>query len=254
MIAPARAALLTVAAIALGACDQRADFGTAAASDEARFGRETLALLLQGDVAAVRSRMDPKVAREATPAALASLLAERPPGAPSASRLVAFDQFVAGGVRRADFTFEFTYPQGFLLGLVVVDSSGPVPVIAGLHLKRMAASLERVNAFRWSGRTARHYLVLLACVLVPLTIGYALVACAREEGLRLRWAWLLFIAVGIGRLGLNWTTGAVFVRPSILFLGTSAWRAGPYAPWFLSFALPVGAVAFLARRRVSRRG
>ena len=50
--------------------------------------------------------------------------------------------------RRADFTYEYTYPDGYLLGMVVVDTSTGDPLVTGLHLKRMAVPVEELNALR----------------------------------------------------------------------------------------------------------
>ena len=62
--------------------------------------------------------------------------------------------------------------------------------------------------------------------------------------------WYLVIVVGLVQFQLNWTTGALGVVPlSLLLLGIGFARAGPYAPVLLSVALPVGAIAFLLKRR-----
>lgn len=225
-------------------------YGTAAASDEARFGRETLALLLAGDLDATRARMSPNAARQATREACERMLAERPPGTPVGEpKLVRFDQVVSGDSRRADFTFEYAYPEGYLLAAVVVDTSEPAPLVTGLHLKRMTVPVERLNAFRLRGRTPRHYAMLAAALMVPALIVYALVACVRTPGLRYAPAWLALIVFGIGAVTLNWSTGRLAVRPSVAFLGASLWRNGPYGPWLLTASLPAGALTFLALRR-----
>jgi hypothetical protein len=244
-----RAFLLAAILVAV-ACDRPSLYGTAAASDEARFARETLALLLAGDLDAMRARMSPNAARQATPAACGRMLAERPPGSPTGEpKLVRFDQVVSTEERRADFTFEYAYPAGYLLAAAVVDSSGPTPVVTGVHLKRMTVSVERLNAFGLRGRTTRHYTMLAAVLMVPALIVYALVACVRTPGLRYRPAWLAFILFGIGVVTLNWSTGRLAVRPSVQVLGASASRNGPYGPWLMTSSLPVGALAFLALRR-----
>jgi hypothetical protein len=247
-------AVVALALLGAWACVDRTHPGAAARSDEAQFARETLALLLRGEAPAVRARMSPHTARQATPDAMDRMLAERPPGAPGQEpRLVRFDQVVTAEVRRADFTFEYTYPQGYLLATVVVDTSDGAPRVTGVHLKRMALPAEQLNAFRLSGKSPRHYAMLAAALLAPAVIAYALVACLRTPGLRFAGAWLAFIAIGLGALTLNWSTGRLAVRPTVLVGGVSLWAAGPYAPWRLSVSLPVGALAFLAlRRRRSR--
>ena len=51
--------------------------------------------------------------------------------------------------------------------------------------------------------------------------------------------------IGIGKLSMNWTTGAVGVQPlQFQLLGAGIFRAGgPYLPWIVSVSLPIGAIA-----------
>lgn len=254
-MSPRARLLLASLVLASVACDGRKPLQQAAGSAEGRFARETLELVLRRDVAAVTRRMRPEVAARLTPDAAAGMLAEIPDGAASTPLLVGADSFRSDRTQRAQFTYEYPFPRGYLLGLVVVDSSGPEPVVMGLHLKRMPDSLARVNAFGFAGKTARHVLVFAAGLATVALILYALGACLRTRGLPRKWLWLLFVAIGIGRIRLNWTTGDLQVIPlSFRLLGVGFVAAGPYAPWFLSVSLPVGAIVFLAlRRRLAAR-
>lgn len=52
------------------------------------------------------------------------------------------------------------------------------------------------------------------------------------------------------RFQFNWTTGALGIQPiSFALLGAGCSRAGPVAPYVITLAFPVGAFAFLRKRR-----
>jgi len=236
-------------ALLAASCSPYQVLDDAASSPAGLFAKESVALLLSNDLATLSRRFTPDVAPSATPEALARIRTEIPAGEASGPRIVGFESFRSGQVRRATFTYEYAFPGEYLLALVVVDSSGPAPLIAGLHVKRMPDSLARLNAFRLDGKSPRHFVVLALTVLVAAFVLLALVVCARTP-LRRKWLWLLFVAVGFGKLTLNWTTGAVGFSPiAFQLLGASAFAAGAYAPWILGVSFPLGAIVFLARRR-----
>ena len=97
-----------------------------------------------------------------------------------------------------------------------------------------------------------HYMVLLltiACVL--LTLGAAVVVWRTAP--RRRWVWTGVALLGLGRFGINWTTGETFFNPLVLqMFGGGFVRTGYVGPWFLSFGLPAGAIYALWRVRQSR--
>jgi hypothetical protein len=114
----------------------------------------------------------------------------------------------------------------------------------------MAQSLQEYNRFALVGKNAIHYIVLSLVVAVPLFIVYALVLCLKTPIARRKWLWMLFIALGFSRLSFNWTDGAYKIQPiSFSLLGAGFLKAGPYAPWIFTVAVPVGAIVFLVKRR-----
>jgi hypothetical protein len=243
-----RRVLLPLLLLAASTACHREDLDAAARTPQASFARESLALLLKKDAGALATRYAPDVAAAATPDVTRRMLDQVPPGTPSEPILVGAEFFERDTVQRSQFSYEYAYPSGYVLGLVVVDSSGPAPLVAGIHLRRMPDTLARVNAFRLAGKSRRHFAVLAAALAVAAFVLYALVACARTP-LRHRWLWLCFVALGLGRASLNWTTGDLRFTPLwVQPLGAGASAAGRYAPWFVTVSLPLGAILFVALR------
>ena len=117
----------------------------------------------------------------------------------------------------------------------------------------------RANAFSLTDRPMREYAFLALAALSPLIIIIALISLARSLRVRRKGLWMLGMIIGVGALTMNWTTGAVGLRP--LFIdpfGLWVLHADtPAAPWMITVSLPVVALVYLLLRllgwpRVSR--
>lgn len=67
-----------------------------------------------------------------------------------------------------------------------------------------------------------------------------------------KWPWMIFILLGVGKVAVNWTTGEWQVMPLAVQLFSVSALSDSYGPWELAVSFPLGAIAFLARRRVLR--
>ena len=65
----------------------------------------------------------------------------------------------------------------------------------------------------------------------------------------LKWPWALFILFGIGSFRINWTTGETQLSALALRLLGASVTGTLYGPWILSVSFPLGALAFLFRRK-----
>lgn len=236
-------------------CSPRAWLESQATAKETLLAKEAVTQLAHKDVDGLVSRLTPELREQLTPDLLAKMLAEIPPGAPADPTLVGYHHFASPGTTRAQLSLQYRYPEAYLLAHVQVRTVSEVSHISSLYVQRIPDSLEKLNAFRLSGRRARHFVVLAFAIVIPLFVVVMLVLCARTPNLRRKWLWLLFVAFGWGQLSLNWTSGALSFRPlNIQLFGAAAMAAGPYAPWILSVSLPLGAAWFaLARWRRTRR-
>lgn len=127
--------------------------------------------------------------------------------------------------------------------------------IAGFNMRIMGAPLEKINAFTLAGKGVGQYLFLVAAVAAFAVSVLALVRCARTRGLRRKWLWLVFIAVGFVAFSMNWTTGVAEMRPlSINLMSAAVVRDGWLGSWTVTFSVPLGAIWFLIRHRNKGRG
>jgi hypothetical protein len=64
--------------------------------------------------------------------------------------------------------------------------------------------------------------------------------------------------MGIGKLSVNWTTGACIFSPFSIQLFGFGMSCEEYSPWIISFSLPLGAILFIIKQKqlscVERRG
>jgi len=231
------------------ACTPRYWLTKAGASEETRFAKESIGLLLSGDLEALTPRLAPNLRNESTRATLTRMAKGIPPGQAGEPVLVGYNRISSPRFTQTAVSLQYPFPGSFLLVQANVQSSGGAWSLSGLHIQRLTDSLDRLNAFRLAGKLPRHYVVFAACIVVPSLILFALVRCVRTPIPRRKWLWIVFVLFGVGQAGINWTTGEMGVNPfSLQLFGAGAMAAGPYAPWFLSFSLPVGAMWFLWRR------
>jgi hypothetical protein len=153
-----------------------------------------------------------------------------------------------------NITFEYQFPEKWLLANVVLQKKGETITIVGFNVNEIPDSLENLNRFTLKNKSFPHYLVLLFAILVPLFSLYVLVLCLRTKIERRKWMWVISIVLGVGKLGINWTSGQLQVMPlSVQIFGAGA-LAPLYGPWVISVSLPLGAIVFLLRRRKSAGG
>jgi len=164
--------------------------------------------------------------------------------------LVGYNYFSFPSSKQALVSLQYPFPDAYLLVQVGVQSSGAGSSIYFLHFQRLPDALDKLNAFVLRGKSLRHYLFLALAVAIPALVLVCLVLCLRAPLPRRKWLWVIFVSLGYGQFTMNWTTGEVGMRPiSLQLFGAGAQAAGPYAPWFVSFSAPLGALVFLYRRR-----
>jgi hypothetical protein len=152
-------------------------------------------------------------------------------------------------------SFETSYPDKYLLtSMSLREKDGASLSWTGINVQPIRAPLEEINRFSFAGRSQVHY-DFLAGMLVCLgvVVAAAIQWGRHRKALRHKWIWLAAILLGVGKLSLNWTTGQIMVQfINLQLLGVGVWREGASGPWLLQVALPVGAVIFLVRKRLSK--
>jgi hypothetical protein len=154
------------------------------------------------------------------------------------------------GVRHVNMTYELHSARGWTVANVAtVDSAGGW-FVEGVSVTPIDRPLEETTRFTLRGKTAVHYLWLLLTILALVVSQATAVWIASRRAMPRRWRWVLASLIGLGGFSLNWTTGETAIRIiNLQLVSAGVVRAGSAAPWILTFALPVGAIAALFRYR-----
>lgn len=149
----------------------------------------------------------------------------------------------------------FTYETGSANRWAVIQvglvSQGEKTALDSVFIQPLDRAPTSVNALTLQGLDNRHYAWLIAMTLAVVTSLAALVLVIRTRGLRLKWLWAVGVLFSFVTFSLDWATGAWAIQPiSFLLLGAAGMQAGPLAPWIMSFALPLPAIAFLILKAI----
>jgi hypothetical protein len=210
--------------------------------------RRYVDMLRQNSFDQIEQDMDPGLKDSNLRGTLASMAAMFPSQEPVSTKVVGFRSLL-GDVRHTEITLEYEFPQKWLLATVVTQKSGEVMTIVGFHVTPIADSLENLNRFTLVGKGTTQYSILSLAVLAPLFTLYVFVLCIKTRMGKKKWLWLILIAVGIGKLAVNWTTGQVLFTPLAIQVPAAGANAQPYGPWLVYVSIPFGAIIFLIMRK-----
>jgi hypothetical protein len=233
--------------LCLAACSQKAWIDRLASTQEQRLAIETAQELRDGKVNKLADRAEPQLKAE-LPRAAAEVrpILARAYG-PFAIQTVNVAELNGGPVTKA-FTLEAGSGSSWALAEIVFRGAPGSLRLAGFHVLPANSDPSKLNDFNVTQRGLVGYLwlfLMVACVALCLT---AVVLIWRRPWLDRRWLWTLGSVLGFAGFGLNWSTGAwavLFVNVSLL--GATATKAGPFAPWILTFGFPVIAVIVIVR-------
>jgi hypothetical protein len=168
---------------------------------------------------------------------------------PETIKVVGFNALHDANSTNTSITFEYQFPQQWLLATVVIQERDGVASIAGFSVTPIPNSLEELNRFTLAGKNSLQYTVLLLAVLGVLFSFYAFVLCIRTRIQKRKWLWLILTLLGVGRFGVDWTSGQTFYGYVWIQLPPGGAFSFPYSAWTLYFSLPLGAVLFLYSRK-----
>lgn len=234
----------------LPACDKEAVFQRFIPQEEAAEGQKVFAQVAARDWASIESRLDQSLQQSDIRQKLEEIASQVPPGNPKSVATIGSNTVKGETDVTYNLTYEYEYETSWLVVNVVLERKAGSLLVSGIHLYPTSQSQKTRHQFSLSGKSFLHYLVLFSCVAVPIFILVTLVLAFRTPIARRKWLWRLFVALGPVQLTLNWTTGEFSIQPiSLMLLGAGFYQASPYGPYFLSVALPIGALVFLARRK-----
>lgn len=236
------------------ACDQEAAFETLVPKEESALAKELIAKLAAKDFSAVESRLDSNLRTPDVREKLEQMVRILPTGKLESVRTIGANTTTSSTVTIYNLTYEYEYADGWAIANAILERRNGQVKLQGIHFSRTKESLSTLNRFTFEGKGIAHYIVFALSIFIPLFIVYSLVLCSRTKIPKHKWLWLLFIAAGFVQFQFNWTDGTWGVQPlSLLLLGAGYAKAGPVAPLIFRLAFPLGAVVFLAKRRLQQR-
>jgi hypothetical protein len=209
-----------------------------------------------GDEAKLRANLTPEASASISSAQARTLRAYAPPGKASKQRLINFfHQY--GAQETLTLHYELTYPGEGLLYEARLKrlKAGDTWRAEYFHLQRATDAQLEANRFSLN-RPPGHLIGLAMAAISPLAMLAALIAVIRAPRFKRKWLWAIVALVGAGSFTLNWSTGQWSFQPinlSLIGAGVSAQGFLGFYPYFLKFALPVGAIAAFWRAAKARR-
>ncbi len=202
----------------------------------------------------IETTADPSIQDAGTRDQLVAMAAMFPAQIPLSVKVVGVNTFYSPVAAGTNLTLEYEFPGKWLLANVVTQKKNGATTLTGFHVTPIADSLENLNRFSLAGKSPSHYAVLLLGIAAVLLSIYAFVVCLRARLGRSKWFWAIICLLGVGQLGINWTTGQVGFALLAIHLPPAGASAALYGPWVVYVALPVGAILFLMlRERLQRR-
>ena len=236
--------LALVGLFLIGCSPGTAWFSKNVPADQDQFARSYLALVRSGQADSAHQLLDASVQDSFSIDLLRRMGSELEPAKVDSATLVGAMIRNTGAERHAHLSYELPLADSLwmLAGVYVKDGR-----VLQLALQSSREPLRESNSLRLAGKSWVHYLVAALAVLVPL-LCLAAAFGALTTGIERRWLWALVALVGIFRISINWTSGALAYAPlGFQLLGTGVTKSGPYAPWLVSFSFPIGAAVVFAR-------
>jgi len=245
---PRRNALCALVALLITAgCTQEDLLEKIATPEDRKNATECLDQLRAGDIAAIEARIDPSLKAPGLNDTLQKIADILPDDKPDSVTLVGANVNTSGDERTANLTYQFGYGERWFLANCALKKTGNTLTIFGISAQPMDKALQKAS-FDLQGKSPRHYAILVAGIVFVLISVFALIMCVMERGLRRKWAWILFIILGIGDLTLNWATGETTLSLATLQIFSAGAVSEMYGAWMISVGLPLGAMWYLARR------
>jgi hypothetical protein len=235
--------------IVLAGCSQEDLLKKIASPEDEATAKQYIDQLRSERFEQIEKDMDTGIAGPQTHDVLVRMAALIPDSEPDSATLVGAHTLHQSNSVTKNLTFEYDFSgKWFLINVATRETEGRLTIV-GFNVYPQPASQAKLNAFELAGKSALQYVVLALAAILPLFTLYVLVVCVRTRLTGRKWPWVLFILVGIGKLAVNWTTGAWSVAPLSMQVFSASAVAGLNSPWVVAVSFPLGAIVFLLSRR-----
>lgn len=203
-----------------------------------------------GDDAALQRIAGSELKTPEAAAAMRQVQAMMPKGKPISSKPVGWNlNTQIGSGSTAQLHSEHDYGGRVVLAQTLLTKKAEADpwLVQGFHI-RVATTAELAgNRFSLMGKKPHQYVFLLAAAVSPILMIAALVKVVRRKGLRRKWLWGILALLGLFKLQMNWSDGALNVQWITVQLIGFGVQSGlsRFDPWFVSMTLPIGALLIL---------
>lgn len=239
------------AILMLSACSRDAALRRFTPADADVRARAYLAQLTVGNVDSAASRLVPFLQTPASRSELEKVAALLSPMRVDSMKVVGARTNTWAGGRRVNLTYElYLQPSGWAIANVATLDSAGTWAVEGVSARQLERPIEEGARFSLSNKPAIYYLWLaITGICAAVSLGAAIFMATRR-GMPKHWWWALASLVGVGGYSLNWTTGQTGISLfKVQLFSAAALQSGPFAPWIVTFAFPLGALVALQKYR-----
>ena len=229
-------------------CDQATLMKKFTPQEDESVARKYVDLLRQGKFDQIEHDLDPSLVDSKVRDTFSKMAAFFPADTPESVKVVGAHISHAQESSGANITFEYQFPNKWLLVNVATQRKGGISTVVGFNVTPIPDSLENLNKFTLAGKSALQYLTLICAVGSLLFTFYVFVLCIRSKDMKPKWLWLIIVLVGVGKFAVNWGTGQWTYQLIAIQIPCFSMVRPFYGPWTVAAYVPLGAIAFLHRR------
>jgi hypothetical protein len=235
--------------LALIGCDQAALMKKWVRPEDESRVRNYVDLLRLGKFDEITRDVDPSLAKPNNRETFAKMAALFPNENPVSTKVVEAHIFHGPEYSTTSMTLEYQFPSKWLLVHLTTKQAGGQTTIIGFHIDALSRSLESQNRFTLVGKSALQYTMLILAVCSLAFSVYAAILCIRTGDGKKKWLWAIVALVGVGSVGINWTTGQLSFTILSIHIPCATAASSLYGPWTVQAFLPLGAILSFSRRR-----
>ena len=219
------------------------------APDAIRNAKSYFEELRQRRVDEIVESFDPRADKDRLRSDLGKVVALVPQQEPvGVETLGATGECKGSGICTKQITLEYKYTDRWILFQVTVSNQSGRYAITDLFVTPESMPLESMRQYTLRGKGWKHYAILLSSLLCLGIALYALVLCVRTPIRKRKWLWIIVTILGIGKLGIEWSSGELWHKIAYISILPVGWGFDLESP-FMYASIPAGAILFLLLRR-----
>lgn len=243
--------LCLILLLAISACGVPLTSSQIEGTAEAALLKKVHEALKNRDLVAAKGFFNPlvfaKPESEAALPVMAQLVPQQQPQSVAFLNWVANQSSTSG--RSVQVVAQYKYSDTDWLTITAVfNGEGTNLQVDNYYLNRGSTSYQNTNSISFANAGAAQ-LIFFAFVMGALLINLAAcILCFTTPGLKRKWLWAIASFIGAAIFTMNWSTGELSFTPIYVGIPTANYTQDATGVWYLTFLVPVGAIAFLIKR------